>query len=88
MFASEGEAGEWLCKIKVNLAGVDFVIPHVAIDRSCLEYYYFLEKYSRLTGRFTFGFYSAREDLRQELQRKGRPNDQVWIIVKDARSIG
>lgn len=22
------------------------------------------------------------------MQRKGRANDQVWIIVKDARSIG
>lgn len=60
VFGSEGEAGEWLCKMRVILAAVEFVIPHVAIDRNCLEYYYFLEKYSRITARFTFAFYSAR----------------------------
>lgn len=88
VFASEAQAGEWICKIRVNLADLDFVIPHIAIDKNALEYFYFLEKYSRLTRRFTFAYYASKEEVRQELlQRKNRPNEQLWIIVKDARSI-
>jgi hypothetical protein len=36
VFANEAQAGEWLCKIRVILADVEYVMPHVAIDRSAL----------------------------------------------------
>jgi hypothetical protein len=86
--ASETLAGEWLCKIRVNLADLDFVIPHVVIDRNSLEYFYFLEKYSRLARRFSFSFCATKEEVRAELlARKDRPNDQLWVIVKDGKSI-
>lgn len=35
-------AAEWLSKIKVLPAEVDYIIPHIIIDKNSQEYYYFL----------------------------------------------
>lgn len=67
VFASEAEAGDWLSGITVKLAEVDFVMPHVVIDGTALEYYYFLEKYSQLTRRFSFAYCANKEAVKQQL---------------------
>lgn len=85
---SEAAAGEWLCGIKVIGAEFDYVIPHVVMDRNSLDYYYFLDKYSRITRRFTYNFSATKEELRKEvLSRKDKQVDQIWILVKDLKTM-
>ena len=55
------QAAEWLSKIKVLPAEVDYIIPHIIIDKNSQEYFYFLEKYSQLTRRFTFAYCGTKE---------------------------
>jgi len=62
---SEGAAGEWLCAIKVLPANCEYCFPHVLIDKSTLDYYYFLDKYSQLTRKFTFNYFQNKEDLKK-----------------------
>jgi len=64
MVLNEREAGEWLCSIKVLLAEFDYCIPHILIDSNSLDYYYFLDKYSLITKRFTFGYISSKENMK------------------------
>lgn len=81
-------AGEWICGIKVYPAKLDYVVPHIIIDKSALNYYYFLDKYSRLTRRFTFSYCESRDEVKKEvMSRKDRPNDQIWVICKDPKTL-
>ena len=59
--------------------------PHVIIDRHCLEWLYFLDKYSALTRRFTYAYCPGKEDIKREIQ--SRPGDTIWVLVKDNRTL-
>lgn len=64
MVVDDGEAGEWLCSIKVILAEFEDCIPHILIDNNSLDYYYFLDKYSKITKRFTFAYAATKENIK------------------------
>jgi hypothetical protein len=58
---SFAEAGAWLCGIDVLEAKYQCLVPHIIIDQSTLHYYYFLDKYSQLTRKFTFQYVTSKE---------------------------
>ena len=48
------DVAQWLCSIEVLEAKYQCLVPHIIIDHSTLHYYYFLDKYSQITRKFTF----------------------------------
>ena len=48
------DVGEWLCNFLVLPAPYYTITPHVIIDKSTIGYYYFLDKYSELSHKFTY----------------------------------
>lgn len=88
VFFNEQAAAEWLCGVTVNEVRYKYCVPHVLIDRDTAEYEYFLKKYSSIFHRFTYKYIADKEELKQEITAvKGREFSQVWIIVKDAKSL-
>jgi hypothetical protein len=82
------DAAEWLCSITVLEANYFFIIPHIIIDHSTLHYYYFLDKYSELTKKFTFEYIYTKEELKTAVNLFREPErQQIWILVRDLRSI-
>jgi len=55
------EAGDWLCKTIVENVNYYYLVPHVLIDKNTLNYYYFLDKFSTITGKFTYEFFADKE---------------------------
>ncbi len=60
-------AADWISNIKV--LKVDYLNsrPYVLIDRQSMDWYYFLDKYSKLTGRFRFIYCKSQDDLRKTI---------------------
>lgn len=61
------ESAEWMCNTTVIPVNYEFITPHVIVDRSMLHYYYFLDKYSALTNKFTFSYAATKEEVKQKV---------------------
>jgi hypothetical protein len=48
-----------------------------------LHYYYFLDKYSALTNKFTFSYAATKEEVKQKVtEARARGHEHIWILVK------
>lgn len=65
--SDEKAAADWLNSIKV--LKVDYLSsrPYILIDRNAMDWYYFLDKYSKLTGRFRFNYATSKDDIRKTI---------------------
>lgn len=85
--SDEKAAADWINSIKV--LKVDYLSsrPYVLIDRNAMDWYYFLEKYSGLTGRFRFNYVTDKDDMRKTIEkiRMKEPAEEIWILVNSLR---
>ncbi len=78
---------DWISSIKV--IKVDYLNsrPYIIIDRNSMDWYYFLDKFSNLTGRFRFVYAMSKDDMRKVIEkiRSKEPAEEIWILVKSLR---
>jgi hypothetical protein len=65
----EKSAADWISSIKVIKVNYLNSRPYILIDRNSMDWYYFLDKYSSLTGRFRFNYTTSRDDMRKTIER-------------------
>lgn len=85
--SDEKAAADWINSIKV--LKVDYLSskPYILIDRNVMDWYYFLDKYSTLTGRFRFNYVTGKDDMRKTIEkiRMKEPGEEIWILVNSLR---
>jgi hypothetical protein len=83
----EKSAADWINTIKV--LKVDYLQsrPFVIIDRNSLDWYYWLDKFSKLSGKFRFVFVTSKTDMKKNVERirEKEPGEEIWILVKTLR---
>lgn len=64
-------------------------LPRVFIQQSSSRWRYFLQKYARLTKRFTSEEYETLEDLTAQVGKflSTNQNDKAWILLEDANEL-
>lgn len=84
--SSYRDAGEWLCNTTVLPINYSYITPHVVVDKNTLHYYYFLDKYSAMTNKFTFSYISSKEELKKIVSEQREAGKQhIWVLVKELR---
>lgn len=53
-----------------------------------IHYYYFLDKYSSLTNKFTYSYAENKEDVKKIVaEQRSKGNENIWILVKEVRTL-
>jgi hypothetical protein len=60
---------DWISSIKVIKVDSLNSRPYIIIDRNSMDWYYFLDKYSNLTGRFRFVYATSKDDMRKLIEK-------------------
>jgi len=78
---------DWIASIKVIKVDCLNSRPYILIDRNSMDWFYFLDKYSKLTGRFRFQYTTSKDDMRKTIERirNNEPAEEIWILVKSLR---